>query len=290
MTVENKEFDPETASLEELRARADQEPTEPEQKRNADGTFAPKETVEEIDEPEEKVLYQRRIDLGDGSGVQVFSADSLEELVDKLTEAQLNATKKIRELNSRVPKPQSEPKPRSADEEFAISQELMTKPTKAFQKLFQEMVGMPITDFKSKFERVEAFEKAQAWQQAQTDFVAQTPDYHAIPANGKKLTDYLRLNNLPGTIESLTKAFAELNSAGLLQVKPAAETEVTTETVVPKVQPTVRRSSGLSTRGTTPVRRPVSQGPTEEELYSMPLEKLRELDRASQGPRDPHDF
>src|SRR5690348_17341391 len=41
--------------------------------------------------------FRREIDLGDGSGKQVFEADSAEELIDKLTTAQENATRKIRE-------------------------------------------------------------------------------------------------------------------------------------------------------------------------------------------------
>jgi len=47
-----------------------------------------------------KAIYRREIDLGDGSGKQVFEAESVEELLDKLTEAQEHATRKIRELSA----------------------------------------------------------------------------------------------------------------------------------------------------------------------------------------------
>ena len=114
-------FDPETAPLEELRAQAN---TEVDPEVAAAEAEAAKIAAAENEEPveEEVTIYQRRIDLGDGSGVQVFNAGSMEELVDKLVTAQENATKKIRELNAAVPKPQVQ-KERSADEEFVLSQE-----------------------------------------------------------------------------------------------------------------------------------------------------------------------
>src|SRR5690349_14030031 len=82
------------------------------------------EVEEQEDEPAETV-FRRTIDLGDGSGVQVFEAPTLEELVDKLAEAQRNASKKIREL---VIKKKEEEKT-TADEEFVTAQNLMSRPT-----------------------------------------------------------------------------------------------------------------------------------------------------------------
>src|SRR5690348_12024093 len=115
--MSNQNLDPETMPLEALRALANQQvedasatPAAPAaQPRDEKGRFAKTEDGaadavdvaaedEEFGEPD-KIIYQREIDLGDGSGVQVFRADSLEELVDKLAEAQRNATRKIRELN-----------------------------------------------------------------------------------------------------------------------------------------------------------------------------------------------
>jgi 16S rRNA G966 N2-methylase RsmD len=48
------------------------------------------------------MTYQKRIDLQDGSGVQVFEAESPEQLVDILVESQRHATKKIREQSRRI--------------------------------------------------------------------------------------------------------------------------------------------------------------------------------------------
>jgi hypothetical protein len=46
----------------------------------------------------------------------------------------------------------------------------------------------------------------------------------------------------------------------------------------------IKKSSGLSTQQRTMVQRPT--GPTEEELASMPLEKLRELANAQLRERE----
>src|SRR5437868_2462551 len=85
---------------------------------------------QESDEvPNEPQVFSRTIDLGDGSGVQVFEAPTLEELVDKLAKAQENATRKIRELAAKVkiePAPETKSK-LSPDEEFVLGQEMLSK-------------------------------------------------------------------------------------------------------------------------------------------------------------------
>lgn len=307
-------FDPETWSLEELKARAnapvEQDPTaQPDQKRNADGTFAPKTVLDAIKQedaappaeapadpdpdPEEETIYQRRIDLGDGAGVQVFQATSMEELVDKLVQAQEHATRKIREMSAAQPKPVAK-KTRTADEEFMLSQEFMSKPSQAFEKLFQDTVGMPIGEFKTNVDAVKAFNNTRAADAAAEKFVAITPDYFANQSNGKKIQSFLKTYSLPATVENLTKAYTELNTDGLLAAKPAVK-EVTQDTPIPEVQPTVikpkPKSSGLSSRGGVATRPLAQQGPTEAELYQMPLAQLKQLANSqATTPKDIHDF
>src|ERR1700743_2577476 len=83
--------------------------------------------------------FQREIDLGDGSGKQVFKADSAEELLDKLTEAQKNATIKIREQQfelkrakrahpERIDTPTAVKRDLTAQELLDISNELAKNP------------------------------------------------------------------------------------------------------------------------------------------------------------------
>jgi len=156
-----------------------------------------------------------------------------------------------------------------------LSQELMTNPSKALQKAFQEMVGMPIESFKTKMERVEAFDRAQTVEQVGKDFCAQTPDYLPNPKNGKKMTDYCNTYKLPITLESLVQAYNELSEMGLLEVK--TETPVATPQAQ-TVAPQARRGSGLSTKGAAQV--PAPKELTVEEMYAMPMDKFLALGNA----------
>jgi len=286
MADEQKPFDPETATLEELRAVALQEENAvvDEQPRDDKGRFVPKD-----EEPPAPTTFRREIDLGDGGGVQVFEGDSMEALLDKLTDAQRNATRKIRELSAQK-QPDPAPEPTfSDDEEWVLGQELLTKPSEAFGKLFERMVGKPLDAFKSDMARLNAFERAQAEYQASTNFVQKHPEFHQTPANGERMERYLEVYKLPPTVENLEKAFQELSKSGLLEAKPEVPPSdgsgaPTTEParIVPSaddVPPARRAASGLSARRNAPVNR--STEPTEEEAENMPLEKLRELAQRS---------
>lgn len=265
--------------------------------------------VDETEDTGEQV-FRREIDLGDGSGVQVFEAPTLEELVDKLAKAQVNATKKIRELNSKIkevqPKRETEtPKERefSSDEEFVISQEMMSKPSKAFKKMFKEMVGLDITEFRTTVERMNAFNEAQTRAQAEADieagkaraaesFLAAHPEYVPNQSNGTRLSRAVNLLIKEEQAEGreidygtlLLKAYDDLKSSGLLEIKSEESAKETTGTDEPRIEESVRtvpvqrpvkRASTITTRSTT--TRVAKAEPTEEELYTMPLDKLREL-------------
>lgn len=275
------EVDTDTLSLDELRHLATNEGA-----RQGQRLAEVPEVEDEREEEPAQIIYRREIDLGDGSGVQVFQADTLEQLVDKLAEAQKNATRKIRELNQASKPATQKPRQLSSDEEFIIGQELMSKPTAAFAKLFESQVGVPIEAFKTSWERVQAFEQAQAEQQAQNDFVAAHPEYLPNVNNGKRFLKYLQTFNMTLTLENLEKAYQELKSSGLLEVKPDSgsntdATEVNQDTsriVTPartEVVQRTRASSGLSTRRGIVQR--VNNEPSEDELENMPLDKLREL-------------
>lgn len=251
------------------------------------------EEEEEEDEPAED-KFTRTIDLGDGSGVQVFKAPTMEALLDKMAEAQMNATKKIRQQAADLKKFAAQKAKDDADNEYITSQELMSKPTEAFKKLFKETTGVEIETFKNTWERVEAFEAAHQKQevedvkaQAATVFVESHPEFIPNKSNGTKLERAVNL--LVAEAERtgkpinhaafLEEAYKDLSESGLLQLKvkeaePEAEPQAPVKTV--PVQAHVRRSSGLSSRVRTTTT-PKSTEPTEDELYSMPLDKLKEL-------------
>ena len=271
------EKDIETMPLEELKALAD---TEPEPVAVEDLEL-PKEEVD--DEPEQYIV-KSEIDLGDGSGVQVFKgtgATELEALRDqnaKLVEAQRNATKKIHDLNSKVKAEDTRTAQQKTDDEYVIAQRLQKEPTRMIRDVVTEVIA----------EREASTQRNLNAQQA---FVDSHPDYIADPASGngmRMMSEFQRLN--PDAQEftevGLEKAYQSLKSSGLLKLKVEEaggttdeEAKVTERIVQPKVESTQprspRKASTVSIRGgAVPV---VKTGPTEDELYSMPLEKLKQL-------------
>lgn len=293
------EFDPETATYDELRAKAAEEEAAAAQNeqgqdnsqgqdtplRDDKGRFVKQgEQVEEVDE----VVYRRVIDIGDGSGIQVFEAPTQAELIEKLATAQENASRKIRELSQKKVEVE-QPKTRTPEEEWIRSQDLIAKPTDTYEKMFEETTGMKPSEFRTKMQRVEAFEKAQAEEQAAKDFIAKYPDFYTSPTNAKRIEKYIRTYGLDGTkAESIEQAYLDLNESGLLEVKPEQKEEVQQEvrqqsriaTPEPAPQAKTRVSSGISARRSVAQRS--APEPTEEDLYNMPLDKLRDLARSSE--------
>lgn len=291
----------EDLSLEELRALADGQAAKPKTEAKP---VVPKEEIEEdeqeIDEEEDEEKFRREIDLGDGSGVQVFKAATLEKLLDKLAEAQKNATIKIREQAQQLKKYSAQAEAEAADNEYVYGQELMTKPTAAFKKLFKETTGVDIETFKTKWERVEAFDQAQQKQAvenkkdvAATQFLADHPEFVPNKANGAKLEKAINLLVADAERKGvevdfpqfLEEAFLDLSESGLLELKNAEVPEPVKETPPPakpvQVAAHTRRASGLSSRARTATT-PRNTEPTEDDLYSMPLEQLKELARKKQ--------
>jgi hypothetical protein len=271
--MSEEKFDPETADINELIARANAgEGEQPASEANEVTTAA--ETEEQAEEVDE-VVYRREIDLGDGSGKQVFEADSLENLVDKLAKAQENATRKIRELST-TKKVENKP---SEEEEFVLAQELATSPSLAFDKMFQKRFGKTPEQLQQILQRVEGFDRQQAERTAAEEFVSGTPDYVANKANGTRITRYLETYKLEGTVENMQKAFKDLSESGLLETKTVETQDAETRNgtrIVTVAGHQRRAASGLSSKRTasTPTR---ATGPTLEELESMPLGKLLDL-------------
>lgn len=290
-----EEFDPNTADLGELRekilaAQASGELKE-EQPRNADGTFAAKTTTTEdpvvdptVDPaPETKpLLYEeRKIDLHDGAGIQTFRGlgtsreEALTELTNKLVEAQENATRKIRQQQEQISKVTKPATQRSADEEFLLAQQLLSEPTKAIQQAFQDMVGVPISEFKSTLDAAKAFSTEQKAETARTQFIEANPDYFPDRANGTRIEKLLNTYGLPYTADNLTKVYKELQQDGLMKVKP------TTAPVVDPAPTVVKRtSSGLTARGAanpTLTKVPTTLDEIRESTKDLSLAELRSL-------------
>jgi hypothetical protein len=131
--------------------------------------------------------------------------------------------------------------------------------------------------------RIKAAEEvaqAHAKEVVETAWLKANPEFFPNSVNGTRLYKEMARNGVTGvpTPQQIDSAYQSLKADGLLQATPPAV--VVTPTVVPPVvaQP-LRRTSTLSTRSTA-VNAPNTSAPkqlTEQEMYDMPLEKLREL-------------
>jgi hypothetical protein len=227
------------------------------------------------------------IDLGGDAGMEVFEASTTEELIDKIAEAKRHATKKIREQEAELNRLRAEqPKEKefTPDEEYAFSQELLAKPTAAFKKLFKTTTGYSIEEFATAKERIDALVNGQQKSDAINSFLTTHSDYVDSDRNGLLMQKWMG-NNV--SAESFEKAYQDLKQSGLLELKgeeahvgqdshqpSKTRIEDKSEEVVPPQQ--TRKASSISTRGRTAPVIPSSQS-SEDDPYSMPMEKLREL-------------
>src|SRR6266581_1874578 len=97
----------EAAKVAEKEAAEKEAAEKTEQERDVQGRFKKVEPpVPPEDEPDE-YIFRREIDLGDGTGVQVFEGrgetelDAIKELNDKLVVAQENATRELRTIQKK---------------------------------------------------------------------------------------------------------------------------------------------------------------------------------------------
>ena len=243
--------------------------------------------------------YRREIDLGDGSGKQVFEADTAEGLIDKLTEAQKNATQKIREQAGRLRRARPEieapdmgfelkdPRVLSADELLQIGTELQTNPDAAFDKILQAKTGMTSNELRTLGQQVSALLESNALQAAEVSFLQnhQGVDYLPSVNNARAIQEFLQEEDLPYTAANLEYAFQELSEGGLLEM-PSSKQETDKDGNRIDVRQHSRRkplSTGIrSTDGSSrsdAEREPEAKGALTEtevtQLYKMPLEDAR---------------
>jgi hypothetical protein len=297
------------ASLEDLRnaaiAELDGEVPAPAptsgQPRDDKGRFSSAQTVDDAaanvddDTDDQPQLYRRVIDIGDGAGPEVFEAESLEELVDKIAEGKKHASQKIREqqkelttLKQTTPK-LDEPTGLSEDEEFILSQELLSHPSKAIKKLFKETTGYSIEEFATVKQRMDAIDQTRAKDEAIHTFLVSHPDFVDGDHNSKVMG--LAMKGQSMSSDNLHKAYLDLKESGLLKLKDENANDgqdnssdntmriaEASQSNVPSR--TTRRASGISTQNRTqPVVRKTEL--TEEELAKLPLDKLREMEMQS---------
>lgn len=220
------------------------------------------ETQTETEEATPVEAYTATIDLGDGSGVQVFEGKDKDELLQKLIVAQENATRKIRELTATKTAPVTPPvvEPTlNPDQEAELAQEFLSEPSKAFDKLYQKRRQEELA--REAEARKQAEEAGKAELAAANAFMAANPDYFVCPQNGNRIDRVLKLNGWASTTENIQKAYDELKADGLLTAKPSEAAPVRTA-----------RTSGLSVRAAV---QPPPKSPVDPS--KLTLEQLRDL-------------
>lgn len=285
----------ESMSLEDLRKLAQQETEKDNTNQNQSdparddkGRFAKQDQqAEDVDDTQDaddadqqadadtRTIYRKEIDSGEGAGVQVFEADNLEDLVEKLAKAQEHASKKIRELSSQVKAKTAADQQSDEDIEYVISEKLKKNPKQTIKEVVAETIA-------------EQQAAQQRSQKVQEDFVTTHPDYKKVPENGTKVANWIQLHGYTEfTSENLEKAYQDLKKSGLLVLEVAGADDATdandddTQRIAEDVSKTTQQRSQkkgstiTTSRRTTPPK--VNAGPSEDEAYSLPLEKLRDL-------------
>lgn len=189
----------------------------------------------------DKPKFSREIEVGGRK--QKFEADSYESLVDKLVEAQTNATQKLQELAQA--RKAREPEKTSSDwtpvHPIPMRQE-DAEHHEIFRRMYQAEFGMTPEDFR---QQENQRRRAEAENAAQNDFIRKHQDYSPTPDNAQKIFGFLESQNLPVSKRNLDYAFEELRGELAAKAAPGQRAaEHTTpkageaERPVPKQEPT----------------------------------------------------
>jgi hypothetical protein len=276
-------------TLEELKQLALTEdlpaPVPVEKPRNASGQFVPlKEEFDNSadaaiveDDPPETKVYRKEI-INDDGHVEVYEADSLEDLVNRISDGKRNANAKLAELIAERKAREAKVVQTTEDEEYVTKKNLETKPKQTVAQIVRDEVDAIAA-------------RNQRSLDVQSRFVNTHPLYVADPKNGngeRLVSEFQRLHPSATefTSEGLEKAYSSLAKSGLLVLKTEGaddaadgKVEVIERTAQPTTETTQQRSprsSGISTRN-RPAAPVTNQQPSMDEAYSIPLETLREL-------------
>jgi hypothetical protein len=286
--------DPETMDLNDLRLLAEKEAreattTQPEKKVAVTQTVEEEEDGEETEETEKPestttipktFVAERSFDLGDGAGSQVFKGkggtreDALEDLADKLAEAQRNATKRIKELKQ----PKTETGPTKEETESLRAAKVVTNPT----EVVKEVLGIDPSELQDVVAEVKQNRAIRQRKAVADEFVVKHPEFLDNARNGQRLAKAIALFG-EFTLENFEKAYQDLSESGLLEVKGEeasaeqkkadAEAQRIADAAEAASSQRTRKASGISTHRATSV--PRTAEPTEDDMYKMPLDELR---------------
>lgn len=287
--MENQVVDTDSLTLEQIVELAKDQPTAhlAAQPRNEDGTFAAAPAVDPVPDatgtttttPDEdrdpnevfrdgEWQYALTIPGEDGAGDEIFYGrgpdfgTQYKNAVEQLRQSKIHLNRKLRQQSQQIKQVETQKAALTADERYVLAQRMQTEP----DLVIEEAVNRKLAS-DPRIQAAAQLKMDKDIEAVTTTWVNANPEYHAVPANGKRIWKELQYNGVSGvpTPADLDKAYQSLKAEGLLQVKPVEAAPVVT-TPTP-----VRRSSGLPTRSTA-VAAPVVANTVDP--YKIPLEEL----------------
>jgi hypothetical protein len=235
------------------------------------------------------------VDLGDGSGQQVFKGKTIGEVLGQYRKAQANATRKIREQALQLklrdtpdpaqPIPDFKPHTPTADELWQLSEDLKdpARAVAALNRATEWRLGTSLDEVRGVVSEIRAERvRAQVFSAGEA-FMDAHPEYKRCVENETAIFSYLDKNHLAYTRKNFEIAFEELKP-GLVLISPQQRpNEVGNEPEARIEQPVVTRprtaSTGLSPRVSSAV--PPRENPTAQtgkltasEIDAMPTAEL----------------
>jgi len=200
-----------------------------------------------VDEPEpvepkpanqtRRVVYTKTVDLGDGSQPQVFKAATKDELIEKIFNAQVNASKRIHQLKEEnrkllqqvQPDPEKpvrgyEPRTLTQEEELELVNDLQTNPSNALGKAIEALLGAPLDVIKEDLSYGRQAKQKDSIREIGQQFLAAHPEYPVTSQNEKRMAEYIQKNKLAWTLKNLELAFSDLVEARLVTPTNAEQT------------------------------------------------------------------
>jgi len=169
------------------------------------------------------------VDLGDGSGPQVFKGKTIADLVASYRKAQLNATKKIREQatalrlqatpDRAVPEPTYRPHIATADELWQLSEDLKdpAKAAAALVRATEWQLGASLAEVRETIVSIRTERDKRAVFAAGEAFMNAHPEYKRCKENEDAIFAYLEQNQLAYTRKNFEIAFEYLKPGLELQ-------------------------------------------------------------------------
>jgi len=208
--------------------------------------------------------YVDVVDLGDGSGPQVFKGKTVPELLAKYRKAQEHATRKIREQALQLklretpdpaqPTPNYAPHQPTADELWQLGEDLRepTRAVAALRRATEWQLGASLDEVRATLQGIQAEKMKREVFAAGEAFMNAHPEYVRCAENEQAMFSFLESRGLAMTRKNFEIAFEELRP-GLVLAAPKPVAVQGNGQPEPRIEaPVVTRprqaSTGLSSR------------------------------------------